>query len=126
MQNLKLPKQVAKRKRVGRGIAAGGGKTAGRGTKGQGSRTGSSIHLPKHFLKLPKLRGFKSSRVKRATISYERVTKQFADGAKVSYDSLVKLGMVRRGVGVKIVGPKTDKKKFQFMGVKTTKTITGA
>ena len=29
-------------KRVGRGIAAGQGKTAGRGTKGQGSRTGSS------------------------------------------------------------------------------------
>lgn len=28
------------RKRVGRGIAAGGGKTAGRGTKGQNSRTG--------------------------------------------------------------------------------------
>ena len=29
-------------KRVGRGISAGQGKTAGRGTKGQGSRTGSS------------------------------------------------------------------------------------
>ena len=29
-------------KRVGRGIAAGQGKTAGRGTKGQGARTGSS------------------------------------------------------------------------------------
>lgn len=125
MQNLKLPKQVAKRKRVGRGIAAGGGKTAGRGTKGQGSRTGSSIHLPKHFLKLPKLRGFKSYRTKRATISYGRVSAQFADGAKVSIETLVKLGMVKRGVAVKIVGPKTDKKKFRFMGVKTTKTITG-
>lgn len=126
MQNLKLPKQVTKRKRVGRGIAAGGGKTAGRGTKGQGSRTGSSIHLPKHFLKLPKLRGFTSSRIKRATISYGRVSKQFADGAKVSIEALVKLGMVRRGVAVTIVGPKTDKKKFRLMGIKTTKSITSA
>lgn len=33
------------RKRVGRGIAAGQGKTAGRGTKGQGSRSGGSTRL---------------------------------------------------------------------------------
>ena len=31
------------RKRVGRGIAAGGGKTAGRGTKGQNARTGKKL-----------------------------------------------------------------------------------
>ena len=31
-------------KRVGRGISAGQGKTAGRGTKGQGSRTGKKLH----------------------------------------------------------------------------------
>ena len=34
---------TAKRTRVGRGIAAGKGKTAGRGTKGQKSRAGASI-----------------------------------------------------------------------------------
>ena len=53
------------RTRVGRGIAAGKGKTAGRGTKGQKSRTGSSI--PGWFeggqtpisQRIPKLRGFK-------------------------------------------------------------------
>jgi large subunit ribosomal protein L15 len=33
------------RKRVGRGVAAGQGKTAGRGTKGQGSRSGGSTRL---------------------------------------------------------------------------------
>jgi large subunit ribosomal protein L15 len=33
------------RKRVGRGIAAGGGKTAGRGTKGQGARSGGGSRL---------------------------------------------------------------------------------
>jgi len=41
------PSQGSKksRKRVGRGIAAGQGKTAGRGTKGQGARSGGSVRL---------------------------------------------------------------------------------
>lgn len=57
------------RKRVGRGISAGQGKTAGRGTKGQKSRTGKK--LSPAFMggsralmqAVPKLRGFKSIRV---------------------------------------------------------------
>ena len=42
-----MPNEGAKktRKRVGRGISAGQGKTAGRGTKGQGSRSGGSVRL---------------------------------------------------------------------------------
>jgi large subunit ribosomal protein L15 len=54
------------RTRVGRGIAAGKGKTAGRGTKGQKARAGSSIpgwfeggQTPIH-IRVPKLRGFKN------------------------------------------------------------------
>jgi large subunit ribosomal protein L15 len=54
------------RTRVGRGIAAGKGKTAGRGTKGQKARAGSSIpgwfeggQTPIH-VRVPKLRGFKN------------------------------------------------------------------
>jgi large subunit ribosomal protein L15 len=61
--------------RVGRGIAAGKGKTAGRGTKGQKARTGGSIQpwfeggqTPIH-VRLPKLRGFKN----RARIEFEIV-----------------------------------------------------
>lgn len=54
------------RKRVGRGISAGQGKTAGRGTKGQLSRTGKKIGAT--FMggqgalaqRIPKLHGFKS------------------------------------------------------------------
>ena len=52
--------------RVGRGIAAGKGKTAGRGTKGQKSRAGGSIppwfeggQTPLH-MRIPKLRGFRN------------------------------------------------------------------
>jgi large subunit ribosomal protein L15 len=56
-----------KKQQVGRGISAGRGKTAGRGTKGQGARKsslkagfeGGQIPL---YMRLPKLRGFKSHR----------------------------------------------------------------
>lgn len=55
------------RKRVARGISAGGGKTAGRGTKGQKSRSGHH-KMPATFMggqkafmqAVPKLKGFKS------------------------------------------------------------------
>ncbi len=56
------------RKRVGRGISAGGGKTAGRGTKGQGSRTGKKLSASFQggqralVQAIPKNRGFKSLR----------------------------------------------------------------
>ena len=63
------------RRRVGRGIAAGQGKTAGRGTKGQKARAGGSIpawfeggQTPLH-MRIPKLRGFKN----RFKIDYEVV-----------------------------------------------------
>ena len=63
------------RTRVGRGIAAGKGKTAGRGTKGQKARAGGSIppwfeggQTPLH-MRIPKLRGFKN----RCQIEYEVV-----------------------------------------------------
>ena len=63
------------RTRVGRGIAAGKGKTAGRGTKGQKARAGGSIppwfeggQTPLH-IRIPKLRGFRN----RGKVVYEIV-----------------------------------------------------
>jgi large subunit ribosomal protein L15 len=56
------------KKRVGRGIAAGQGKTAGRGTKGQGARTGKKLNAMFQggqralVQAVPKARGFKSLR----------------------------------------------------------------
>lgn len=63
-------KKPKKAKRVGRGIAAGQGKTAGRGTKGQGARAGFSKNpgfaggSNPLMQKLPKLPGFRSHRIK--------------------------------------------------------------
>jgi large subunit ribosomal protein L15 len=69
------PGSVKERTRVGRGIAAGKGKTAGRGTKGQKARAGGSIpagfeggQTPIHR-RVPKLHGFKN----RFRIEYEIV-----------------------------------------------------
>jgi len=60
------PGSHTKKRRVGRGIAAGQGKTAGRGTKGQKARAGGSIpawfeggQTPLH-VRIPKLHGFKN------------------------------------------------------------------
>ena len=67
LHDLKPPAGArTERTRVGRGIAAGQGKTAGRGTKGQKARAGASIpawfeggQTPVH-IRVPKLRGFKN------------------------------------------------------------------
>ena len=67
--DLKLTRNKSN-KRVGRGISAGGGKTAGRGTKGQGARKSGGVRpgfeggqMPL-YMRIPKLRGFKSHRPK--------------------------------------------------------------
>ena len=71
------------RTRVGRGIAAGKGKTAGRGTKGQKARAGGSIppwfeggQTPLH-IRIPKLRGFRN----RGKVVYEIVNVGDIDAA---------------------------------------------
>jgi len=88
---LTLSKQT-KKNRVGRGISAGQGKTAGRGTKGQGARTGSrkkpgfaggSNPL---MQKLPKLAGFRSHKIKSEVI-YTFELEQFA-GKTVDSEAL--------------------------------------
>lgn len=67
--------------RVGRGISAGQGKTAGRGTKGYGSRTGSTRKpgfeggQTELMRRLPKLRGFKSKHIKPELITLRDLSK---------------------------------------------------
>lgn len=84
-------------RRVGRGIAAGQGKTAGRGTKGQGARTGSSKRPGFEggqnplMQRLPKLRGFRSL----ATRAVNVFTDQLADlGSKVDNQVLADKGLI--------------------------------
>ena len=88
------------RKRVGRGIAAGQGKTSGRGQKGQGSR--SSVGLPVGFeggqLKLtqrmPKLRGFHNKWRKEYAIVNVGKLARFAPDSVVDAAVLAEAGLV--------------------------------
>lgn len=67
------------RKRVGRGISAGSGKTAGRGTKGQNARTGKKLHPMFQggqngiVSAVPKGRGFKSLRTPAQVVYLDRL-----------------------------------------------------
>lgn len=82
------------RRRLGRGTGSGLGTTAGRGTKGQNSRSGGGVrprfeggHTPLYRL-LPKLRGFTSHHQKAAQVNVEQLDKHFASGDKVNLVAL--------------------------------------
>jgi large subunit ribosomal protein L15 len=94
--------------RVGRGIAAGKGKTAGRGTKGQHSRTGSTRRPGFEggqnplMQRLPKLRGFKSFKVPAETV-YTGQLEQFG-GKTVDSTVLAEAGLISNAhVSVKLL-----------------------
>jgi large subunit ribosomal protein L15 len=89
------------RKRVGRGISAGQGKTAGRGTKGQGARAGSGGKLYHQggnlpfFRRLPFKRGFTNiNRVQWHEVNLENLD-GFAEGSDVTPNTLVEAGVLR-------------------------------
>lgn len=95
-----------RRKRVGRGIAAGQGKTAGRGTKGQKARSGGS--LPPYFEggQLPLVRrlpfargvGFRDPwRVRFTPVNLDRLDpEQFPAGSEVSPETLAEARIIKR------------------------------
>ena len=100
------------RKRVGRGDAAGGGTYAGRGLKGQKSRSGKGLRpgfeggqLP--LIKgLPMKRGF-NNRYKTyyALVNLDTLQEQFESGTRVTPELLHSLNIVRRtSLPIKIVG----------------------
>lgn len=98
------------RRRVGRGASSGHGKTAGRGTKGQKSRTGGSI--PAHFeggqmpiiRRLPKRKGFRRPhRPKVFIINLAHLTR-LVDGGKLTIKSLRERGFLEPRETVKILG----------------------
>ena len=84
-------------KRVGRGIAAGQGKTAGRGTKGQNSRTGGGVRPGFEggqnplSQRLPKLRGFLSHRKIIENVQTGQLNKL---GVKIDNFALAEAGLV--------------------------------
>ena len=99
------------RTRKARGISAGKGKTAGRGTKGQRSRSGSGI--PLYFeggqlplsRRLPQLPGFTNKfRHEYEIVNLDALEANFDSGAQVGPEALADAGLVKRGQRVKILG----------------------
>jgi large subunit ribosomal protein L15 len=98
------------RKRIGRGVGSGTGKTAGRGTKGHKSRSGGGVRpgyeggqMPIHR-RLPK-RGFTNIFAKEWAIVNVRDLERFDGGETVDEAALVRTGLVKgRRDGVKILG----------------------
>lgn len=92
IHNLSIAKRPGK-KRVGRGGRRG--KTAGRGTKGQKSRSGASVDplfeggRSSLIDRLKKVRGFKSPRTKRATLSLSFLDRHFEAGETVCQEALI-------------------------------------
>ncbi len=105
--DLDITKQ-RKIKRVGRGISSGHGKTAGRGTKGQGARSGSSKKpgfaggSNALMRKLPKLAGFTSHRTAPETV-YTGQLEAFANKT-VDANVLAEAGVISNPyVSVKLI-----------------------
>jgi large subunit ribosomal protein L15 len=96
------PGSKKKRTRVGRGIAAGKGKSAGRGIKGQGARAGKSKgayfeggQLPL-VRRLPFKRGFTNIfRIEYQEVNTGLLDVQFEDGAVITPALLAEYGMIR-------------------------------
>ncbi len=121
------PGAAKKAKRVGRGPGSGKGKTAGRGIKGQKSRSGVAINgyegaqMPL-YQRLPK-RGFnKPNRKQYAVVNLGLIQKFIDDGklkGDITEDSLVESGLVRRkkdGVRVLAKGDFSAKAKISVTG----------
>src|SRR3954463_6045004 len=107
------------RKRVGRGEGSGTGKTAGRGQKGAGARSGSKTRhnfeggqMPIH-MRMRKLRGphmkksmpFEPFRTHTQTVNLKDLERRFDAGTEVTLDALKAHGLTKRkGVSVKVLG----------------------
>jgi large subunit ribosomal protein L15 len=113
------------RKRVGRGIGSGKGKTSGRGVKGQSSRSGVAINgfeggqmpiyrrLPKRGFKNPFAKSFNEISVGKVQ---EAIDSGRLDGKKaVTIEALVEAGLIRRARdGVRLLGSGEIKSKVSF------------
>ena len=127
LSNLRAPmKANSNKKRVGRGMGSGMGKTSTRGHKGQRSRSGSRMmrgfeggQMPLHR-RLPK-RGFTNIfRTEYTILNLDRIAE--VGEADVTLESLVKAGLAKDGALVKVLGDGELKKKVNVQAHKFSKS----
>lgn len=124
------PGSKRRRKRVGRGIAAGQGKTAGRGHKGQGARSGGGKgpyfeggQLPL-VRRLPFKRGFTNIfAIRYQEVNVDMLEARFEAGALVNGASLLAAGLVRKAdEPIKVLGRGDLSKKLEVHANKFSKS----
>lgn len=98
------PGSKKNKKRVGRGISAGQGKTAGRGTKGAGARSGEGGHLYRQggnlpfYRRLPFMRGEGFTPPNQVTyneVNLDQLSQVFKAGTEVTPESLAEAHLLR-------------------------------
>ena len=127
LNSISDPKSRSERKRVGRGTGSGTGKTAGRGHKGQKSRSGGNVRpgfeggqMPLQ-MRVPKF-GF-TSRVSKVTQNLN--VKVLADVKKIDIENLKKIGLIKKSTKkVKIYGEGKLLAKPTDENIKTSKGVT--
>ncbi len=130
-ENLRLPKGARRRKkRVGRGIGSGHGKTSTRGHKGQKARAGRDIppwfeggQMPL-YRRIPK-RGFSNAPFKKEyeIVNVATLDKYFENGEEVNVETLLAKGVIKRvgKDGIKILGKGELTKKLKVVANKFSK-----
>lgn len=126
------------KKRIGRGLGSGTGKTSGKGQKGQNSRSGGGVAIgfeggqTPYFKRMPK-RGFTNYTRKEYAIVNVEDLNRFEDGVTVDYTALRAAGLLKKHLdGVKVLGcGKLEKKltvkaeKFSASAVKAIEEAGG-
>ncbi|XMB86610.1 50S ribosomal protein L15 [Mycoplasmatota bacterium WC44] len=128
LHELKPVQGTKNRKRVGRGVGSGTGKTAGKGHNGQNARSGGGVRLGFEggqtplFKRLPK-RGFTNfTRKEYAIINLEELN-VFEDGTVVTPELLLEKRMIRKiESGLKVLGNGQLEKKLTIKAHKVTRS----
>lgn len=129
LQQIKPEHKIKQPKRLGRG-QAGGGKTCGRGHKGQKSRTGYKIPLrfeggqTSLIQRLPKKRGFTSKSKKPVIVCYENLGKKFKTAETISPSILLSKKIIKDlDLPVKILGPVKTDQQYIFKHCLMSKSV---
>jgi len=120
--NLRAPVGATKKKRiVGRGQGSGLGTTSGKGNKGQQSRSGGKTYVGFEGGQMPLYRrlahrGFSNYPFKKETvvINLREIESKFVDGDTVDMAALIKNGLAKGSLPVKILGNGDITKKLSF------------
>ena len=129
LNEIKLKRESkSTKKRVGRGIASGTGKTCGRGHKGQKSRTGGKVQvgfeggqMPLQR-RLPKVGFSREKNINTVELKYDYLSK--IKETEITIDLLKKYNLVNNKANkVKIIGPVTISSKKKLVDVVATKSV---